>query len=62
MLRENPFVKYHNRQRGLVRCAVTGKVWKADYRIVPEVLKPGGPVETGVSIAVEAGRPGARRA
>jgi alkaline phosphatase D len=62
LLRENPFVKYLNRQRGYVRCSVTPREWKADYRIVPEVLKPGGPVETGASFAVEAGRPGAQRA
>jgi len=62
LLRENPFVKYHNRQRGYVRCAVTPRAWTADYRIVPEVLKPGGPVQTGATFAVEAGRPGAQRA
>lgn len=62
LLAENPFVKYHNRQRGYVRCAVTAKEWKSDYVIVPEVLKPGGPAEVGASFVVEAGKPGIKKA
>jgi alkaline phosphatase D len=61
LLAENPFVKYHNRQRGYVRCTVTPRSWQSDYQIVPEVLTPGGPVETGASFTVEAGQPGAKR-
>lgn len=62
LLAENPFVKYHNRQRGYVRCTVKPKSWKSDYQIVEDVTKPGTPVATGASFVVEAGRPGVRPA
>ncbi|MBN9118753.1 MAG: alkaline phosphatase D family protein [Planctomycetes bacterium] len=62
LLAENPFVKFHNRQRGYVRCAVTPKEWKSDYVIVPEVLRPGGPSEVGASFVVEAGKVGIKKA
>lgn len=61
LLGENPFVKFHNRQRGYVRCTVTPKVWKADYQIVEEVTKPDGPVETKASFAIEAGKAGLQK-
>ncbi len=57
MLAENPFVKYHSRQRGYVRCNVTPKEWRGDYLVVPEVLKAGGPSEVSASFVVEAGKP-----
>lgn len=62
LLAENPFIKYHNRQRGYVRCAVTPKAWRSDYVIVPEVLKPGGPAEVGAAFVVEAGTAGIKKA
>ena len=62
LLAENPFVKFHNRQRGYVRCTVTPKLWKSDYQIVEEVEKPGGDVVTKASFVVEAGRPGVKPA
>ncbi len=54
---ENPFVKYHNRQRGYVRCQVTPKEWRTDYQLVEFVLKPNAPQFTGASYIVEAGDP-----
>lgn len=57
LLAENPFVKFFNAQRGYVRCEVTPGSWRADYRIVPYVSRPGAPVETRQSFVVEAGRP-----
>ena len=62
LLAENPFVKFHNRQRGYVRCTVTPTLWKSDYQIVEEVLKPGGEAITKASFVVEAGQPGAKPA
>jgi alkaline phosphatase D len=62
LLSENPCVKFHNRQRGYVRCTVTPKTWRSDYQIVEEVTKPGGPVVTRASFVVEAGRPGVKPA
>jgi alkaline phosphatase D len=62
ILAENPFVKFHNTQRGYVRCEVTPQQWKTDFQIVPFVTKPGAPLETAASFLVEAGRAGAQKA
>jgi alkaline phosphatase D len=62
LLAENPFVKFHNRQRGYVRCTVTPTTWKSDYQVVEEVLKPGGAAITKASFVVEAGKPGVKPA
>ena len=35
MLSENPFVKFHNQQRGYVTCEVTPKQWRSDFRATP---------------------------
>jgi len=58
---ENPHIKWHNAQRGYVRCRVTPDEWRADYRIVPYVTRPGAPVETATSWRVQHGRPGIER-
>jgi alkaline phosphatase D len=58
VLAENPCVKFHNAQRGYVRCELTPQTWRADFRVVPYVTRPGAPVETAGSFVVEAGRPG----
>jgi alkaline phosphatase D len=60
-LPDNPHVKYFNGQRGYVSCTITPKTWRADYRIVPFVTKPGAPVTTDASFVIETGRPGAQR-
>ncbi|WP_020474295.1 alkaline phosphatase D family protein [Zavarzinella formosa] len=62
LLAENPFVKFHNRQRGYVRCTVTPTAWKSDYQVVEEVLKPGGAAITKASFVVEADKPGVKPA
>lgn len=54
-------LKYHNGQRGYVRCSVDDKSWRADFRIVPYVTRPGAPIETR-SFIVEDGSPGAQEA
>jgi alkaline phosphatase D len=54
---ENPGVKFHNRERGYVRCEVTPGKWRTDYRTVPYVSRPGAPLQTRASFVVEAGRP-----
>ncbi|QDU81051.1 Alkaline phosphatase D precursor [Polystyrenella longa] len=56
---DNPFLRYHNRQRGYVQCEVTPNEWRADYQTVEYVSKPGGPVDTKASFIVENGKPGA---
>jgi alkaline phosphatase D len=58
LLADNPFVRFHNAERGYLRCEIDSKAWRTDYRIVPFVVKPGAPVLTRASFVVEAGRPG----
>jgi alkaline phosphatase D len=57
ILAENPFVKYHNAERGYVRCEVTPQQWRTDYRTVPYVTRRGAPLNTRASFVVESGRP-----
>ena len=61
-LAENPFVKFHNTERGYVSCEVTPKEYKASYRTIPYVSKPGAPVNTRKTFVVEHGQPGAKEA
>ncbi|WP_078812176.1 alkaline phosphatase D family protein [Prosthecobacter debontii] len=58
---ENPFVKFHSAERGYVRCEVTPNDWKTDYQAVPYVSKPGAPLLTRASFAVEAGKAGLQK-
>jgi alkaline phosphatase D len=62
MLAENPFVKFHNQQRGYVRCTVTPNEWRTDFRIVEDVTRLGAPVKTRASFVIESGKPGAQQA
>jgi len=62
ILADNPFVRFHNTERGYLRCELDATSWRTDYRTVPFVLKPGAPVNTRASWRVEAGQPGARKA
>ena len=60
LLRENPFVKFHNQQRGYVRCRVTPTQWTSDFMVVDQVAKEGGVVTKRASFIVDAGKAGAR--
>jgi alkaline phosphatase D len=62
ILAENPFVKFHNTQRGYVRCHATPKQWKTDFQVVEYVTRPGAPINTAASYILEAGRPGLQKA
>ena len=53
---ENPGVKFFNNERGYVRCEVTPRAWRTDYRTVPYVSRPGAPLQTRASFVVESGR------
>lgn len=57
-LAANPHLKFHNVQRGYVRATATPETLTVDYRIVPYVTRPGAPISTRASFAVEAGNPG----
>ena len=62
LLAANPGVRFHNRERGYVRCTVTPGAWTTDYVVVEDVTTPGAPAVTRASFAVEAGKPGAAKA
>lgn len=55
MQSKNPFVKFHNRQRGYIRCTVTPETWTSDYMVVNQVLDPGGETTVRASFVVESG-------
>ncbi|MDR1990668.1 MAG: alkaline phosphatase D family protein [Acidobacteriaceae bacterium] len=61
VMRENPFVRFFNSQRGYVRCEVTPDALVADFRVVPYVEQPGAPISTRARFVVENGRAGAER-
>ncbi len=60
--RNNPGVKFLNRERGYVRCTVTPETWTSDYVVCEDVLKPDGAIVTRASFVVEAGTPGIKNA
>lgn len=62
VLRDNPFVKFYNAERGYVRCEVTAQNWQSDYRVVDTVTSRDSKCITRGSFVVEAGRAGAERA
>lgn len=62
VMRDNPFVKLHNAQRGYVVCDFTPKLCTARYRVLDAVSSRGAPRRTLAEFAVEDGRPGARPA
>ena len=62
VLAANPCVKFHNAERGYIRCTVTPDSWKADYMVVDDVTKPGGKTFERSSFVVEAGNPSVRNA
>ncbi|MCC9603591.1 alkaline phosphatase D family protein [Stieleria sp. JC731] len=61
VLANNPCVKYHNAERGYIRCEVTPEHWKSDYMAVDDVLKPGGKTFERISFVVESGSAKANR-
>ncbi len=62
VMRDNPFVKLHNAQRGYVSCELTARLCTARYRVLDSVTRRGAPRQTLAEFVVEDGRPGARRA
>ncbi len=62
ILADNPFVKFHNAERGYVRCEITPATWRSDYRTVPFVNRPGAPLTTRASFIIESGDPRLQKA
>ena len=57
-LAESPHLRWHDGRRGYVRCAVSPEEWRADYRVVPFVSRPGTPIVTASSWRLAHGRAG----
>jgi alkaline phosphatase D len=62
VLADNPHARYLNSRRGYVRCAVTPREWRVDYRVVPYVSTPGAGISTDASFVLTHGRSSAERA
>ena len=60
-LAESPHIRWHNARRGYISCAVTPDTWRAEYRTVPFVSRPGAPVETASRWRLTRGRAGVER-
>ena len=57
LMAANPCIRFHNRERGYIRCTVTPDQWRSDYVVVEDVLQPGGKILDRASFVVEAGSP-----
>jgi alkaline phosphatase D len=57
LLAANAAVKFHNEERGYIRCTVTPTSWKSDYMVVDDVLKPGGKTFERAAFVLETGDP-----
>lgn len=57
LMRENPCVKFRNKQRGYVMCEVTRGGLKADFKTLPYISRKGAPLETAASFVIESGKP-----
>lgn len=53
----NPFVAFHDRRRGYLRCSVTEDAWRTDYVALDRVETPGGTASVVASFAVHDGDP-----
>ena len=56
LLATNPCVKFHNRERGYLLCEVDQAVWSTDYKVIDDVLKPGGKTFSRAKYIVESGQ------
>ncbi len=61
LLAANAAVRFHNEERGYIRCTVTPTTWKSDYMVVDDVLKPGGKTLERAAFVVEAGNPAVQK-
>jgi alkaline phosphatase D len=57
ILADNPGVRFHNGERGYIRCEVTPAAWRSDFMVVDDVLRPGGRTFPRASFVVTAGDP-----
>jgi len=57
ILADNPGVRFHNGERGYIRCTVTPAAWRSDFMVVDDVLRPGGTTSPRAGFVVTAGSP-----
>jgi alkaline phosphatase D len=57
LMSDNPCVKFHDQQRGYIRCTLTPQTWTSDYMTVDDILKPGGTTKVEATMVVESGNP-----
>jgi alkaline phosphatase D len=57
LLAANPCVRFHNQQRGYVRCTVTPSDWIADFVVMDRVTKPGGKASVRTTFTLRDGDP-----
>ncbi|HIE97485.1 MAG TPA: alkaline phosphatase [Planctomycetes bacterium] len=62
MMAENPFIKFHNAERGYVRCEVTPDEWRSDYQVVESVTRKAAPLVNRASFVVTNGESGVKSA
>ena len=55
LISDNPFIKFHNRQRGYVKCTLTQKTWTTDYMVADKVTTPDGKITKRTSLVLENG-------
>ena len=53
----SPFVKFFNAERGYILCELTPEKWVSHYKVVDEVLKPGGKTTIRASYQINTGSP-----
>lgn len=62
LLAANPHNHFYNNQRGYLKCTITDKQWRADFRVMPFVTRKNAPIHTRESFVIEAGDPGVKGA
>ena len=62
VMRDNPFVKFFNGERGYVQCELTKDRWRSDFQVVERVTTPGALLITRASFITEFGKPGVQPA
>jgi alkaline phosphatase D len=58
MMAENPFIKFHNAERGYVTCTVKPGEWRSDYWVVEDVTRRDSAVLKRADFVMEDGKPG----
>lgn len=55
LMSANACVKFHNAERGYILCDVTPDRWRSDYKVIDDVINPGGSTTIRKSLVVESG-------